>query len=271
MDDVCLCWLGGAGVALTAEGYVLAVDPFFTRPPFQRLWFGRVEPNRALIAEKLPRCDFILVTHSHYDHLLDVPAAARHTGALIYGSPNICRLALAMAAPQTQVRQIAAGERLTLGPFEVEVLPAEHGPTPLDRILSAPLPANLTPPLRLSDYRMDACFSFLIRAGPYRILHGEAPTPADLWLTTPARPRAIHVACAGVIRPRVVMPIHWDDFFRPLDQPIRPTLALPRCAWPPISRMNPHEFGRDLAALSPGVRAVVPEIFHAYNLDELLA
>ena len=47
-------WLGVGGVEQLADGVFLAVDPFFTRPPFSRLGFGRVSPNRRLVAEKMP-------------------------------------------------------------------------------------------------------------------------------------------------------------------------------------------------------------------------
>ncbi len=269
-------WLGAAGVELTAGHQVLAVDPFFTRPPFRRLWFGRAESDRTLAAAKLPRCDFILISHAHYDHLMDVPDVARRTGATVCGSPNACRLAAALGVPDGQIRQIGLGDRLHLGAFDVEVLPGDHRKTPLDILINAPLPATLRSPLRLTDYRMDACYSFLIRVGPYRILHGAAPVPADLWLTVPTRRRGRNAELLRAIRPQLVVPIHWDNFFRPLSRPIRPlpgtaghtALALPGTALPLFRRMNPAALGRAPVEMGLGARVLVPEIFRAYRLDE---
>ena len=90
-------WLGVAGIELLSSEELMAdesllIDPFFTRPPIWRLWFGRVAPNPARIPASLPRCDHILVSHAHYDHLLDVPVIARRTLARVYGSANTCAL-----------------------------------------------------------------------------------------------------------------------------------------------------------------------------------
>jgi len=65
MPGIQFRWLGVGGIEIRVEQQILAVDPFFTRPPFRRLWFGRVRPNRKLIADLMPRCNHILVTHAH--------------------------------------------------------------------------------------------------------------------------------------------------------------------------------------------------------------
>ncbi len=48
-----------------------------------------------------PRCDFVLVTHAHWDHLMDVPDVVLNTGATALGSANTCQLlALLGVAPE---------------------------------------------------------------------------------------------------------------------------------------------------------------------------
>ncbi|MHB0870884.1 MAG: MBL fold metallo-hydrolase, partial [Chloroflexota bacterium] len=98
-----LRWLGTAGIELSTDQEVLAVDPFFTRPPFRRIWFGRVFPDRRLVAAKLPRCNYVLVTHSHWDHLMDVPEVVLNTGATALGSPNSCRLLTLLGVPEDRI------------------------------------------------------------------------------------------------------------------------------------------------------------------------
>ncbi len=72
-------------------------------------------------------------------------------------------------------------------------------------------------------------------------------------------------ALLHAVRPRLVIPIHWDDLFRPLDRPLRPALSPP--TWrAPLRRMNPGAFARLVAALSPTTRVLVPELFHGYEL-----
>ena len=118
-------WLGVAGLELKAEGQVLVMDPFFTRPTLLSMLRPLVS-NSALIAEKLPECQFVLVTHSHYDHLLDVPEVLRHTGAVVYGSPNTCQLLRLLGVPASQLHEINVGDKLSLGEFMVEVIAGQH-------------------------------------------------------------------------------------------------------------------------------------------------
>lgn len=177
--SIALRWLGVAGIELRAGDDTLLIDPFLTRFPFWRMWFGRVRPGVRRIAKMIPRADFVLVTHPHWDHLMDVPELARNAGATALGSANVCRLLAALHVPAEQIREIDAGDDLSLGRFRVDVLAAEHG-TVLGRpIFSRPLPANLESPLRARDYRMDRCFSFLIQAAGHRLLDWSSQRPGS--------------------------------------------------------------------------------------------
>jgi L-ascorbate metabolism protein UlaG (beta-lactamase superfamily) len=262
-------WLGVAGLELQAEGRILAIDPFFSRPPFWRLWLGRVTPDAALAAEMVPHCDYVLTTHAHFDHLMDVPAVAGHSGAVAYGSANACRLLAACDVAGDQIRQIEAGDELTLGPFRVEVLDARHLPVP--GFSAGPLPSRLEPPLRLRDYRMDRCFSFRIEVGGLLLLnwHGVHPGPApraDVLLAGPEGRRTFYEPLLAGVGPRLFIPLHWDNMFRPLTRPLRPFYEPPHLAWPPLRRTNPDCLGRMIEGIAPGTRVLVPKIFAVYDL-----
>jgi hypothetical protein len=71
-------YLGVNGYQFEASGHALLVDPYFTRAGLTAVALQqRIEPNEARIAFGLqhirPRADAVLVTHAHFDHLLDVP------------------------------------------------------------------------------------------------------------------------------------------------------------------------------------------------------
>jgi hypothetical protein len=69
------------------------------------------------------------------------------------------------------------------------------------------------------------------------------------------------------VNPRRVVLNHWDDFTRPLSQPLRPMLATRvqgLTGWPPIRRLDPAAFARQVQALLPAVEVLVPEIFREY-------
>jgi L-ascorbate metabolism protein UlaG (beta-lactamase superfamily) len=265
-----LRWLGVAGIELRAADQVLVIDPYLTRVPFWRVVFGRLHPEPALITQYIPRCDFVLVTHSHFDHLMDVPAVVRHTGALALGSSNTCRLLALSGVPAEQIREIDVGDRLVLGDFRVQVFLAEHATFWGWLPFSGPLRPNLRPPLRARDYRMDRCFSFLVQVGGHRLLHCPGPAlPADVLLVKPLGTRPRYESLLRGVRPRVVIPVHWDDFGRPLSKLVRPMLAPSGRAIPPLRRIDLAQFERMIERTAPETKVLIPEMFRPYDLDGL--
>jgi L-ascorbate metabolism protein UlaG (beta-lactamase superfamily) len=266
-------WLGAAGIELTYGDESLLIDPFFTRPPFRRLWFGRVAPNPALIPASLPRCDHILVSHAHYDHLLDVPAVARRTLATVYGSANTCALLRVCEVPNEQIRKIHAGDRLTLGSFKVDVFAARHGWAP--GYASGRVRTDLQPPLRLRDYVLGEYNNFMIQLPGLRLLdwggvETQGASPADVLFVLPSSQRGYCESMLALVRPRLVVPVHWDDLFHPLNQPVRPSYELPRWEMPPVRRINLERFTETVQRIAPGTEVLIPEILKTYDLTQLV-
>ena len=268
-------WLGVAGIELRVNKQILVIDPFVTRPPFRRMWFGRIRSASALASATVPHGDFVLVTHAHWDHIMDVPAIIKQTRATAYGSTNTCRILTILGVPEEHFHEIKVGDQLTLGMFQVTILQAEHGLVLGRPFATGSLAPNLHPPLRMRDYRMDTCFSFLIEVDGFRFLDWSseqvhlAPL-ADVLFVKPLQKPAYYETLLGVVQPRVVIPIHWDDFMRPLSQPIRPMLKPPRLAFQPLARVDLTEFSKLIKRISPKTQVFLPKIFHLYELSEFL-
>lgn len=268
-------WLGVAGIELRTNEQILVIDPFVTRPPFRRMWWGRVRSNSALVAAAVPQCDFVLVTHAHWDHVMDVPDVIGQTRARAFGSSNTCQLLAILGATDEYLQEIKAGDILTLGPFQVEVLPAEHGLVMGRPFAAGSLAPDLRLPLRMRDYRMDTCFSFLIEVGGLRCLdwgseRAEPAFPADVLFVKPQQEPAYYEALLSVTQPRIVVPIHWDDFMRPLSRPLRPMFKPPRLTFPPLKRVDLTLFRQLIKQVAPHARVLLPEIFHLYDLSDCL-
>jgi L-ascorbate metabolism protein UlaG (beta-lactamase superfamily) len=266
-------WLGTAGIELIVNDQVLLIDPYFTRFPIWKLLLGRVRPNQTLISDLVQRCDHVLVTHSHFDHLMDVPDLVQNTGAVAIGSPNSCRLLTASGIPEKRIREVHAGDALGFGDLQVQVLTAEHIRLPL--FTPGPLGDVQTPPLRARDYRMDSYYSFLISAGGQRLLTDPGMCPedavaADVLFIHPGMPRPFYESLLPRVRPQVVVPYHWDDFFRPLSLPLRPFWRPPRRDFRPLQRVKLAEFGETIERVAPGTVLLEPEVFRSYDLVELL-
>jgi len=66
-----ITWYGHGSLGLETGGYKILVDPFFTDNP------------AATIQAEQAQADFILFSHGHFDHVGDVEAIAKRTGATV--------------------------------------------------------------------------------------------------------------------------------------------------------------------------------------------
>jgi L-ascorbate metabolism protein UlaG (beta-lactamase superfamily) len=272
-NSISFRWLGVAGTELNVNNQTLTIDPYFTRISMRSSFFGHVEPEHRLIADKVTSCNYILITHPHFDHIMDVPDVANNTGATALGSSNACRLLSVCGVPEDKIRKIKTGDKLNLNGFEVTVFDAVHMKTP--GFSPGKLSPVLEPPLKAKDYRMDEDFSFLITIGDTRILTdpGENPVevvPADILFIFPYRRDTYYQVLISRVEPKAVIPVHWDDFFQPLSKPIRPLYQPPRWGIIPLSRINLARFSSMINHISPRTRVLIPEIFKTYNLTELI-
>ncbi len=251
-------WLGVAGVELVAGEHVLVIDPFFTRPSLKGFIFP-VLSDAALVAEKLPACDALLVTHPHWDHLLDVAEVVRQTKACVFGSSNTCQLLRLQGVPDSRISEVRPGDRLTQGPFEVEVVNGQHSWIPLQRFFNGNLTPGLHTPLRLQDYRMDICLGFCISVMDKRILICAAqPQPAEVLFVVAQETQQYYLQLFKDIQPSTVIPIHWDNFLRPLSKPLQ------RFSRP--GRMPLWQLTMLVRKASPSATVIIPEIFKQYEL-----
>jgi len=97
-DGVRVTYLGTNGYQFEFKGHALLVDPYFSRVDLLSVALGsRIQPNAARINDGLrhlaPKADAILVTHGHFDHLLDVPAVMTKTRARLIASASSVDLA----------------------------------------------------------------------------------------------------------------------------------------------------------------------------------
>lgn len=267
---ITLTYLGVAGWYLQAGSGSLLIDPYFTRLPVWRAAIGWVASNPATVARYTPPADWIMVTHPHYDHLLDVPEVARLTGAPVFASPQGCELLELLGVPQMQTHLIEPGDRLELGPFVVDIYRVSHRRM-LGRVpYSGPLRGGLTPPLRARDYRIQQQYSFRVTAGGVRILvasgiDDEPAAEADVLLVGADASREQLERIIEASQPQLVLPNHWDDMFRPLEKPIRPAMAAPSGLGLP-RRTNLEAWRARVEAVAPAADVLIPERFSGYEL-----
>jgi L-ascorbate metabolism protein UlaG (beta-lactamase superfamily) len=114
-----LDWYGCATFRLTLGDQVIFLDAYIDRVPSAA--------GTGQTADDIERADWIVVGHSHFDHLWGAERIAKRTGATIIGSHETVRIMEQAGVPLTQLMPVAGGERVRLSPqVTVSVYPALH-------------------------------------------------------------------------------------------------------------------------------------------------
>jgi L-ascorbate metabolism protein UlaG (beta-lactamase superfamily) len=132
-NQVTLTYLGTAGWEIADGTTIILIDPYLSRingpaPPgggsghtiagdSRRAygWGDVAAPDVAAIDAHIQRADFVLVTHTHYDHILDVPHIALKTGATVVGTESTENVLRAYGVPEEHLITVRGGEDYQFG------------------------------------------------------------------------------------------------------------------------------------------------------------
>ncbi len=136
---------GAAGWSITDGETVILLDPYLSRIRFQGRRYGPTDateiPNDSRPIVKMneapsidaetvdahvPRADYILLSHSHFNHCMDVPHIATRTGATVIGTESTANVALNGGVPDDQIHAVRGGEDFAFETFSLRVIPSLH-------------------------------------------------------------------------------------------------------------------------------------------------
>ena len=227
-------WLGVSGYRMTFEGQTIFIDPYVSRVPLGTLLRRRPAiPDPAMLDRFIgrpPGVLAVLVGHTHFDHAVDAPAIARRCGCPAYGSSSLTRL-MRLHGLEPQAVEVAPHVSYELGPFRVSFTPSLHSKLVLG--LAVPFDGELTcdhlDGLSPSAYRCGQVWGIHIEVAGMSFYHQGSANLVD----DEVRHKGVDVFLAGVagrgftpgywsrilprLQPSVIVPTHYDDFFRPLD------------------------------------------------------
>ncbi len=236
-DGLEIEWLGVSGYRLTCEERTLFIDPYLSRVPFGDLLLRRTAlPDPAALdrfAKAPGEVVGVLVGHTHFDHAVDAPAIARRFGCNAYGSSSLVNL-MALHGLADRAVEVVPYRTYELGPFEVSFTPSVHSKLLLG--LAVPYDGELTcehlDALSPGAYRCGQVWGISIEVAGVRFYHQGSANLID----DAVRERGVDVFLAGIagrsftsdywkrilprLDPRVVVPTHYDNFFRPLGNPM---------------------------------------------------
>lgn len=235
----------GVSTLLIDDGHTaLLTDGFFSRPGLLQVGLRPLAPDVRRIDACLQRAGIerlaaVLPVHSHFDHALDSAAVAERTGAELVGGESTANIGRGHGLPDEQVVVLDSGASRTYGDFTVTLVASSHCPP--DRYPGT-IDEPLRPPAKVGAYKCGEAWSTLVEhaSGRSLLVQGSAGFVPGALAGHRAEAAYLGVGQLGLqsreyietywhetVRTtgaRRAVLIHWDDFFRPLDKPLR---ALP--------------------------------------------
>ena len=279
--QVNLKYLGTAGWKINDDKVTVLIDPYISRvklgsghPDDTRKTVLRsdyYESDSNLIDSLIDRVDFILVHHSHFDHLADVPYIAKKTGAKVIGTETTINILKAYDIPNEQLYPVKGGEDYQFENFSVRVIPSIHSALNDKHYIDSREYKNPPKaPLKVSEFIEGGSLMFLARFDSHKILtmgsmnfverelYGIKPdillagvNQSQLGLYN-YNQRLINVTN----KPKYIIPTHWDNFRLPYSFSQESSIDL---------KLVP--FKKDVEILSPNSKVLIVRHLEEINLD----
>jgi L-ascorbate metabolism protein UlaG (beta-lactamase superfamily) len=276
-----LKYLGTAGWEISDGKTVVLIDPFLSRPRMNtpndpvsptdtRPLFTMddlAQSDTAVIDTHIQRADFILITHTHFDHALDMPYIAQKTGATVIGTESTYHYARSMGITPDKLIAARGGEDYQFDGLSIKVIPSLHGVLGRRPFLASALfPANAKPPFRFRDLLIEGgTVAYLIRLNGRQLLafgsmnyierEVEGLRPDVVLIGAMPERREIYDYTGRLLRalgyPRLVLPTHWDRF----------NVTFEVSQEPAVERVQ--SFVTEVKAASPKTTVIVPKYFES--------
>lgn len=238
-SEVRASWLGTAGVYLTDGDAAFVIDPFVSRKTLFTVVFGRVlEPDPRIVQRwidklHMPKGTPVLVSHSHFDHVLDAPTFATLLEGRLVGSASTLAVGKASGLPENRRERIAPGGSTQVGSFRITALGSCHEPTAFGIVIyGGEIDESLKLPASASAYRVGDTYTYVVEHPQGTVVHHASPCTVPgmfkgvkanvvfLGIAGRANTKKILEEVVDAVGAKVVVAIHYDNFFESLDLPL---------------------------------------------------
>lgn len=219
-------------------------DAHVTRPSMIQYAKGAVVStdistcNRLIELHHINRLKAIFISHTHHDHVMDAPYIANACGAKIYGSESAKNVAIGGNVPAENIEVFRHGSQFLIGDYKISILKSLHSkPNKFNDDLGIPITEPLVQPVSLRAYKEGGSYDFYVEHGEKKVLirpsfnyiKGQLDEiradvlflgVAGLAKADPDMEKIFFAETVEKTGAKLVIPVHWDNFFLPLDRPI---------------------------------------------------
>lgn len=230
-----LQWLGTSGYKIETDDLSILIDPYLSRNAL-------AHPVQSLKTEDVAAAGQIFITHGHFDHISDVPAIMATGKSQAYCSETAASTLIRYGADSDRIHAMAAdGFSIDFGAYRAEAFFSRHVKFDIPlvvRTLCRMGPSGYRRASRAGirdNYPLGQVLSWRFNINGYSIHHfGSAGSTADELKRLSARPldlllvplqgntRICDIALeyVRVLKPRLVIPHHQDNFYPPVSSAV---------------------------------------------------
>jgi L-ascorbate metabolism protein UlaG (beta-lactamase superfamily) len=224
-----LTWLGTAGFIVKSEEGEIVFDPFLSR--------GEGEPSPFSV-KSFENSQALFVGHGHFDHTFDIPQIVAGTDLKVF-APGMTGQILKMRGVPSSRLLDATNKETLLRSFKVRAFRSSHVLFDLPLVLSTAKRCGLKGCLHASKLGVSypqglvQTYLFEIKGKKILFISSAGCTEKELlmyqklevdYLLAPLQGHSeiqeIAAKQTAIIKPKVVIPHHHDDFYPPLSQNI---------------------------------------------------
>jgi len=283
-----LTHFGAAGWKITDGRSTVLLDPYFTRLRYAGKRFGLlpapsapgddrkaygfdeiVPSDTETIDQHIDHADYIVISHAHFNHCMDMPHIAKKTGAMVLGNYSTTNIARAYGVDSDQLLTLRGGEDYAFDDISIRAIPSLHSALSDKRYFDAGIvPEDLQGPLPLKAFSEGGTLAYLIRFPLHEVLlfgsmnyieREVAGLNPSIILVPAARPRLqIHRYTERLLAatqfPRTVVATHWD------------IQTFPYGANQSLALEQAETFMEEVRAVHPGTEPILPLHFETFSV-----
>lgn len=224
-----LTWLGTAGFQVKTGNQTFLIDPYLSRNP-------QAKPAQTLQPGDISGAGQIFITHGHFDHLYDIPAIMALGSSFVYCSEIAAGTLTRENADSGRIQAVREdGYKVDFGGYQARAFFSRHVKFDIPLIARTLLRVGAAGYRRFSwiarDYPAGQVLSWLFTVDGFTMHHfgSGGSRPGELQRLSAYPPDLLLIPLQGhsnlcdiafeyvrVLKPRVVIPHHQDDFYPPI-------------------------------------------------------